>query len=338
MNDKKISIIVPVYNVEDFVGKCIESILNQSYKNLEIILVDDGSTDNSGKICDEYATRDSRIKVIHKENGGPSAARNMGLDVASGEYISFVDSDDFIHPQMYGTLTYSIEKENADISMGFIKLVDSYDKDFQAIDKDSYTVKAQTEYWNMGYESKENASQTVMCPGKLYRRDIVENIRFQLGSYHEDVIWFADYIQNIKKAVVYTESMYFYYQRPGSRMNSICYQDVADSLDAVLYRLEVCKKCFHDSYESDCLRFKKAYYKHFYKINNMDIETGTKVKKLYTKHSRKHLEILSSNITKGQKLTIMILKILATKFVITLSDYNFDISEYVKRHIRKGKK
>ncbi len=338
MNDKKISIIVPVYNVKDFVGICIESLLNQSYKNLEIILVDDGSTDNSGILCDEYAEKDTRIKVIHKENGGPSAARNLGLDIATGDYISFVDSDDFIHPQMYEALTYSIEKEKADMSMGFIELVDSYDKDFSDIDKESYTVKTQTEYWNMGYESKENASQTVMCPAKLYSRTVVENTRFQLGSYHEDVIWFADYIQNIKKAVVYTESMYFYYQRPGSRMNSVCYEDVADSLDAVLYRLEVCKKCFPSSYTADCLRFKKAYYKHFYKINNMDLATATKVKKLYAKQSRKHLKILSSNITKGQKITVMILGLLPTKFVIKLSDYSFDISEYVKRHIRKGKK
>lgn len=331
---KKISIIVPIYNCEKYLKKCIESILNQSYNNLEIILVDDGSTDNSGEICDGYAEKDTRIKVIHKENGGPSAARNLGLDIASGDYISFVDSDDFIHPQMYEALTYSIEKENADMSMGFIEPIDSYDKDFSDIDKKSYTVKTQTEYWNMGYEDRENAAQTVMCPAKLYRRAVVETIRFQLGNYHEDVIWFADYIQNIKKIVVYTASMYFYYQHPGSRMNSVCYEDVADSLNVNLYKLETCKKYFPNAYADELLKFKKFYYKHFYKINNMDFPTALKVKKLYAQSCRKYSKILSTNITKGQKITIIMLNLLSTKFVIKLSDYNFDIFEFIKRHFK----
>ena len=96
----KVSIIVPVYNVEKYVERCIESIIKQSYKNLEIILIDDGSKDNSGKICDEYAEKDNRIKVIHKKNGGLSDARNTGLNIADGEYICFIDSDDYIHKDL----------------------------------------------------------------------------------------------------------------------------------------------------------------------------------------------------------------------------------------------
>ena len=99
-----ISIVIPVYKAEQYLDQCISSVVNQSYRNLEIILVDDGSPDQCGKLCDEWAEKDKRIRVIHKENGGLSDARNAGLDIASGEYIGFVDSDDFVHPEMYQRL------------------------------------------------------------------------------------------------------------------------------------------------------------------------------------------------------------------------------------------
>ena len=110
-----ISIIIPVYNVEQYLNQCIDSIVNQTYKNLEIILVDDGSTDNSSRICDEYALQDKRIKVIHKENGGVSSARNFGLNIAKGEYIGFVDSDDFIERDMYEILIKTLISTNSQI-------------------------------------------------------------------------------------------------------------------------------------------------------------------------------------------------------------------------------
>lgn len=111
-----ISIIVPVYNVEDYLHECIDSILNQSYRDLEIILVDDGSPDNSPKICDEYAKKDSRIKVIHKKNGGLSSARNAGLDLATGTFIGFIDSDDWIEPDMYKNLISAIKENNCQLA------------------------------------------------------------------------------------------------------------------------------------------------------------------------------------------------------------------------------
>lgn len=331
MNDKKISVIVPVYNVQDFVGTCVDSVLNQSYKNLEIILVDDGSTDESGKICDSYAEKDPRITVVHKANGGLSSARNAGLDIATGEYIGFVDSDDYIHPDMYDTLAYAVIKENADVAMGMIKLTDSKSEAMTDIDKTSYEVKTRSEYWHMVY------SQLIMCPNKLYKSDILKNIRFHLGRYHEDSFWLSDYVKNVNKAVVYNFDMYFYFQRPGSIMHSVSYKEVADALDAFMYRLDFCKKYFPDYYDEDCVRFKKVYYKHFYKINNPNVEMSVKIKKLYAKCNRKHLKVLSTNITKGQKFTIAILRLLPTRFVVKLSDYNFDIAEYIKRHIRKNR-
>lgn len=113
----KISIIVPVYKAEPYLKKCIDSILNQTFKDFELILVDDGSPDRCGEICDEYALKDSRIKIIHKENGGQSSARNVGLDIAQGEYIGFVDSDDWIEPDMYKKLFKVLKNDNVDMAI-----------------------------------------------------------------------------------------------------------------------------------------------------------------------------------------------------------------------------
>lgn len=130
-----ISIIVPVYNVEKYLNRCLDSILNQTFTDFELILVDDGSTDNSGIICDEYKTKDNRIKVIHKENGGLSSARNAGLDIARGRYIGFVDSDDFISKDMYQILYNEAEKNKADMIMCEFKKVD---KNYEAINNNLY--------------------------------------------------------------------------------------------------------------------------------------------------------------------------------------------------------
>ena len=115
--DEKISVIVPVYNVEQYLERCVDSIINQTYKNLEILLVNDGSTDNSGQLCDELAKKDDRIRVIHKENGGLSDARNVGIDEAEAELIGFIDSDDYIDEDMYETLYRQLRESNADLSM-----------------------------------------------------------------------------------------------------------------------------------------------------------------------------------------------------------------------------
>ncbi len=126
MEDKLISIIIPVYNVERYLRECIDSIIAQTYKNLEIILVDDGSSDKSGEICDEYSKKDSRIKVIHKKNGGLSDARNVALDIAKGDYIGFIDSDDYIEKDMFQILYNLAEEYNAEISsISFYKMLEN---------------------------------------------------------------------------------------------------------------------------------------------------------------------------------------------------------------------
>ena len=141
-----ISIIVPVYNVEQYLEKCVCSIINQTYKNLEIILVDDGATDSSGNMCDELAKSDNRIKVYHKENGGLSDARNYGVERATGEYIGFVDSDDYIDSEMYEKLYEAIKKEDVDVAECNFRFIYSNritnytdDKYYLVLNKDEYT-------------------------------------------------------------------------------------------------------------------------------------------------------------------------------------------------------
>ena len=122
INNTVISVIVPIYNVENYINRCLNSIINQTYKNLQIILVDDGSTDDSGKVCDKYALKDSRIKVIHQKNSGPVRARKTGLEASTGEYIGFVDSDDWIEPNMYEEMLNNLIQTNADFAQSRIIL------------------------------------------------------------------------------------------------------------------------------------------------------------------------------------------------------------------------
>lgn len=180
---KKISIIVPIYKSEKYLDRCIESIVNQTYKNLEIILVDDGSPDNCPKICDEYAKKDSRIVVVHKENGGVSSARNAGLDIAKGDYIAFVDSDDYIEKDMYLELLNGIKEKNSDIAVcNYVEI------------NNNVRVRQNCKY-NASYIEKENILPlflmgnvlTAHLWNKLYKKELFGDIRFKKYNMVEDL-------------------------------------------------------------------------------------------------------------------------------------------------------
>lgn len=210
--NKKVSVIIPVYNVEKYLEECIESVLKQTYKNLEIILVDDGSKDNSGNICDEYAKKDERIKVIHKTNGGLSDARNAGIDIAKGEYITFLDSDDFIEEDMYEFLVKNIEKANADISVCQVYYV--YKDSKQTTHTPDVYLEMNScdaiKYVNMlGY-------YTVAAYDKLYKREIFEGIRYPVGKVNEDWYVICEVFDKANKIVYSSEPKYNYRKRKGS--------------------------------------------------------------------------------------------------------------------------
>lgn len=211
MEEHKISVIIPVYKVEAYLPRCLDSVINQTYKNLEIILVDDGSPDNSGKICDEYAEKDSRIVVIHKENEGVAKARNTALDMASGNYIGFVDSDDWIEPDMYEFLIKNAEKYDTDISMCGEVIYE----DGRAISEE---LSGKTEVM-----SREEAVKFTVVGGrmgfiwnKIYKKTILESLRFS-SEYgcSEDLMFVYRAVKNANKTVLENRAKYNYFRREG---------------------------------------------------------------------------------------------------------------------------
>lgn len=210
--EKKITVIIPVYNVEDYVGRCIESVITQDYSNLEILLVDDGSKDNSGKICDEYAVKDSRIRVIHKENGGLSSARNIALEQMKGDYIFFIDSDDYIYPGILSGLMSACIDYDADISCcGYVSGSKSYycDKQLEVV------------------ESMEATKRMFVCDGldanavcKLYRKGLFENIRYPLCVYEVVPVTYRVLLKANKIVNIYKPG-YYIEKRSGSITRSL---------------------------------------------------------------------------------------------------------------------
>lgn len=210
-----LSIIVPVYKVENYLQKCIDSILAQTFTDFELILVEDGSPDGCPALCDAAAAKDARIRVLHQKNGGLSAARNAGLDVARGEWIGFVDSDDYIAPEMYETLYKAVQSTGADLALC----------DYAAVDEAGtpclppYTGLTQRIF--TGRELLKKATNTMAQPAwnKLYRRVIFAQLRYPEGKLNEDIFVLPEICLNTKKAVVVPKELYYYVQRGSSIMN-----------------------------------------------------------------------------------------------------------------------
>lgn len=210
--DDLISVIVPVYKVEKYLNRCVDSIINQTYKNLEIILVDDGSPDNCPKICDEYAMKDNRIKVIHKENGGLSDARNEGIKIAKGNYIGFVDSDDWIHKSMFENLYSAMANSKADIATcEFIRTKDKIQKN----DYNNFFDNSITEYNQEQYIKKFFKIGSQECVyyawNKLYKRNIIDENQYPKGLTSEDVVGTYKAILKSKKIITINYPYYYYY-------------------------------------------------------------------------------------------------------------------------------
>ena len=205
---------MPVYKVEPYLKKSVDSIIKQSYTNLEIILVDDGSADNCSNICDEYALNDNRVKVIHKENGGQAEARNYGLDIARGEYLYFIDSDDYAELKAIEYLVDIAEKYDADMVIADINIVDekgvkidNNGGQYHFINKSLFT----------GLEAANMFADLDWGPwNKLYRKKVYENIKFPVGKIHEDEAIMFQLFKNTNKCIYTNEKLYNYVKHPGS--------------------------------------------------------------------------------------------------------------------------
>lgn len=209
-----ISIIIPIYKVEEYLDECIISVVNQTHKNLEIILVDDGSPDNCPAMCDDWAKKDERIRVIHKLNGGLSDARNAGINIASGEYIAFVDSDDYIKPDMMEKLYTAICQENADIAACGIL---SCEGGKETVWGCHNVVGISEQILKMLYNE---TSYPVSAFNKLYLRSCWKELRFPVGKTCEDAFTTYQLIHNSKRIAMIPEALYCYRIRPGSIMTS----------------------------------------------------------------------------------------------------------------------
>ena len=235
-----LSVIIPIYNVEKYLRQCLDSVLQQTYTNLEIILVDDGSPDNCPQICDEYAARESRVKVIHKINGGVSSARNAGLDAATGEWIGFVDSDDWLLPDMYEKLYNAVKCENADLAICGYQYVDenneplSYNisviKDEVLTKSDAFSKLVEKRYWYY-----------ITVYNKIYAKKIFNRLRFPIGRIHEDEFTAHHIFDVCEKIVTVSDILYMYIQRKDSTMGKPFFVKRFDGVDALYDRYKFFK-------------------------------------------------------------------------------------------------
>lgn len=236
-----ISVIVPVYKVEKYLDRCVQSIVDQTYRNLEIILVDDGSPDNCPAMCDAWAEKDSRIKVIHKENGGGAQARNVGIDYAKGQLIGFVDSDDFIQPNMYQYLYQILMETNCDIAECSFFTTDS-DNSFKAEHINETLLILNTEDALKEHIHDRICRQLVW--NKLYRRKSIDDIRMVEGKFIDDEFFTYRVLSQAGKVVVSNQKLYAYRQHPDSVMHKNFTISRLQAVDAKCQRLEFLKSKF----------------------------------------------------------------------------------------------
>lgn len=245
----EISVIVPVYKVEKYIQKCVDSILAQTFSDFEVILVDDGSPDICGDICDDYAKKDERIKVIHKENGGLSDARNAGMKLVNGNYVIFIDSDDYIEKDMFEYMYNNIQQNDADMATCGIYEVYSdriesqkQEKDFACTGEEAFrcilrghTIRG--EIWN-----------------KLIKKECVKDLEFPKGRIYEDIFYTVDLMQRVKKVAVGTEPKYYYLHREDSITGKAYRPQLFDIIEGYTKNYQVVKRVFPSlEREAECL-------------------------------------------------------------------------------------
>ena len=277
-----ISIIIPVYKVEKYLEKCIQSVINQTYENLQIILVDDGSPDNCGKICDEYAKKDHRIEVIHKSNGGLSDARNKGLEIAKGEYIGFVDSDDYIEADMYEVLYNLLKQYNADVSIC----------NFYAVSQGKISIKNADNGINE-YNRIEILKEILLDKNiqsyawnKLYKKELFDEIKYPIGKKYEDIGTTFYLLEKCNKVVVTGKSEYYYINRQDSIVNNVTETTITDYIELIMQRYDYIEENIKElsSYNKDYLkRILKTADKDIKSLNEVGDYTKKKYEELYNK-------------------------------------------------------
>lgn len=247
----EVSIIVPVYNVEKYLAKCIDSILNQNFFKFELLLIDDGSTDNSANLCKKYEKDDVRIRYFHKENGGLSDTRNFGLKQAKGKFVVFVDSDDYLDKDYLKDLYFNIIKYNADVSIvGFNIVTDNGNKIMTCDlnEPNNITLLSGRQLIEYTFE-KENSLPNIVSWNKIYKRSLFKNLKFEKGRFYEDEYIFVPLFWNVKKIGLVRKNLYNYVKREGSITSSqLTIKKIKDVRDLYLSRFKFFKSKDKDLY------------------------------------------------------------------------------------------
>ena len=306
METALISVIVPVYNVAQYLEKSIASIQQQTYQNLEIILVDDGATDESGRLCEQIAEQDERVLVYHKENEGLSQARNDGLKQAHGDYVIFIDSDDYIHSEMIASLYQQLVKEDADVSSCGVMNVYANSESPQTENQDDYFV-CDTETFLREYLIGEKIPGTI-C-NKLIKKEIAAQLTFPKGLIYEDAYYHFDLIKVAKKYVVNTNPYYYYFHRGDSittkpyAEKDLAYIDIYQK-----FYTEVVKE-YPNLTE---VAFFRLAYAHFFILDKMLLDDNFKEFKDYPRiygYLKKHAFAIFKNsiFRKGRRISALAL-------------------------------
>ena len=320
---KLLSVVVPVYNVEKYLDRCIKSIINQTYKNLEIILVDDGSVDASGKICDKYAEKDKRIKVIHKENEGLSEARNTGIKLSKGDYITFVDSDDYIDERMYEILINDLEKYDVDIaSCDYLRIVD-------------YSKKAKISSEVLIYSKEEaiikllrNEEYKDYAWNKIYKKELFDGVLYPKGRVQEDVATTYKLILNANSVSYNKSKLYFYLKRKGSILDTWNIKNELDLYTNALERYQFIEQKMGNLLDNNkyflivtCDLFDKCY--HF-----LDEDKLSKIKSIMKKIIREKDVIKNVSISKKIQASALLINI---KLYVLFMFFYRKVKKYAKK-------
>ena len=272
----RISVIVPIYKVEKYLMRCIKSIQNQTYTNLEIILVDDGSPDRCGEICEEFARQDKRICVIHKENGGLSDARNAGLEVAKGEYIAFVDSDDYIAPDFLQTLYGHLVETDSDVALCSYQVVTGQDLLVnQEETTPVYVYNRKELLLNLYDANHEDATFFIVAWNKLYKRSLWQQVRFPKGKIHEDEATTYQIFDLCKKGVYVKAPLYGYFTSESSITRDAFSIKRLQWMDALNDRIDYFEKLKEEQLIACSLRARADGAIHYYyPLAQLDGKTG----------------------------------------------------------------
>lgn len=306
MRESLVSIIIPVYKVEKYLARCLNTVLNQDYQNLEVILVDDGSPDNSPALCDEFAQKDSRVKVIHKPNGGQSSARNAGLAIARGEYVNFLDSDDWIAMDTISYALSIVKKYDADAVQ--------YEYAHVSSEEDRVTNPKEKIVVQRGEEILEEYMKTVLKTGSysmvrcFFKKSVLEGLKFREGKNSEDLDFKFNVLSRCKAFAISNQYKYFYFQSPTSTSNGGLRKGDYDLYEAAEILFDIAKKTGNPNVikmaEAKKARtpFSLLCKMAYFGMNDKNLDKETEKKKLLKEHKANLGTLLHSPIPFSRKV------------------------------------